>query len=145
MKILFDFGQQRTFGRAALFYVGHFLIAVVSAGLAGTVAGAHAYGASAHSVASSAGQLVALIYSGAICVSVIVQRNLSYKYYVLLVLVLPAAVMFGALGGLVIPTFLTTRPGARDGAPLTGREIASRTFAARATEGPIGRRSPITR
>jgi len=145
MKVLFDFGKQRTIGQAALFYVCHLLIAVVSAGLAGTVAGAHAHGASAHTVASSAGQLVALIYSGAVCVSVIMQRNLSYKYYALLGLVLPAAMMFGALGGLVIPTFLTARPWAREDAPLTGREIASRTFVARTPGGPFGRKSPITR
>jgi hypothetical protein len=145
MKALFDFGQQRTAGRAALFYGGHLLIAVLSAALVGIVVGghAHAHGHSAHSAARSAGQLVGVLYSIGVCASVIMQRNLSYRYYPLIAVVLPVAYLAGAIGGLVIPAFLTTRRGLAEAAlPSAYRSPAAIT---RRPGEPFGRRSVASR
>lgn len=140
MKALFDFEQQRTFGRATVFYVGHLLIGIFGAGVAGVLAGANSHTVSVHSAASFAGQLVALIYSSAICISVITQHRLSYTYYATLVVVLPVSLLFGALGGLIIPAALTMRPTFKEGAALDVRARTHRTIAAGAPGASFGQR-----
>lgn len=137
MKSLLGFAQQRTFGGAAVFYVSHFLIGIFSGGVVGVLAGANSHNISVHAAAGFAGQLVALIYSSAICISVIAQRRLSYAYYAALLVVLPASLLLGALGGLIIPAALTMRP---DGAALNVRSRTHRTIAAGALGAPFGRR-----
>jgi peptidoglycan/LPS O-acetylase OafA/YrhL len=145
MTLLFDFKQQRTAGQALLFYIGHFLIALVSGALAGMAAATHARGASVHSVASFAGELVAIIYCCTVCVAVITQRNLSYKYYALLAIVLPVAFLLGGTAGLVIPAILTTRPGAAADDRFSGYRSGTQIVVPRRPGEAFGRRSSITR
>jgi hypothetical protein len=147
MALIFDFKQQRTAGRALLFYVGHCLIAIISGGLAGMAVApyAHAHGISVHAAAHLAGQLVAIIYSCAVCAIVIIERNLSYKYYALLAVVLPVAFLLGGFAGLVVPAFLTTRQGVADDYQFSDYRSGARIGAPRRPGESFGRRSPIIR
>ena len=139
MNFLFDFTHPRSAGRAALFYLGHLLFVLVSAGALGAIAAGQAQGGSVQSVAATAGHLVATVYPVALCVLVVMQRELAPVNYALALAVLPIAYATGGVGGLIIPAFLTTRGRATDGTILAP-SVNARKFAPRKSSEPVGRR-----
>ena len=139
MNFLFDFTQPRTAGRAVLFYLGHLVFVIVSAGALGMAAAGHAEAGSVQSVAGAAGELVATVYPVVLCVLVVMQRELAPINYGLAVVVLPLAYLFGGVGGLIIPAYLATRGRTTDGTILAPA-ATSRKFAPRKPGEPFGRR-----
>ena len=102
MRSIFDVEQQRSAGRAVLFYLGHLIIALITGGCAGIMVGLTTHAESRHLASHYAGLLVGIIYSGVLCVSLIRRRNLALYYYGLVPLVLGIAAVFGGIAGLVI-------------------------------------------
>ena len=134
MRSIFDVEQQRSAGRAVLFYLGHLIIALITGGCAGIMVGLTTH-AGPHLASHYAGLLVGIIYSGVLCVSLIRRRNLALYYYglvpledcgpILVSIVLGIAAVFGGIAGLVIPAFLTTVDGQSQAMPVVPRQNAS--------------------
>jgi hypothetical protein len=124
MRSIFDVEQQRSAGRAVLFYLGHLIIALITGGCAGIMVGLTTHAESRHLASHYAGLLVGIIYSGVLCVSLIRRRNLALYYYGLVPLVLGIAAVFGGIAGLVIPAFLTTVDGQSQAMPVVPRQNA---------------------
>lgn len=99
----FSFQDPKSIGQAVVFYIAHFAVVVLLGGFVAILV--------AHNYASGvkAGGIVAAVYCAIICVVVVARRGIRLEFALFVVIVVPLALATGAAGGLLIPSFLTTR------------------------------------
>jgi hypothetical protein len=113
----FLFGIERPYvwWKAILFYISHALVVVAMGGILGGIFGIFVethYGIMDSGY--STGTIVAIIYCTMLTIQVVNQRKLGWKYGALFLTGL-AAFYLGALGGVIVSAFLTTRANAGGG------------------------------
>ena len=126
-KNLTNFLYTRNWKEAIGFYLAYFLVGLILGGILGGIGGALAViqsGATIFGDASNTGSLVGamggVVYSLAIAVLLLIQKKLykNFGYVILALLSGILAAFGGALLGLIIPAFLTTRGTASTEVPL---------------------------
>jgi hypothetical protein len=113
-KHLMDFSHKRSWQEAIGFYLAFFLLGVILGALSGALLGSSLGSSTFHQGISSGigiGIWSSIVYSLAVSCTLLIQRKLYKNFgYVLLALLsgLLAAVG-GAILGMIIPAFMTTR------------------------------------
>lgn len=113
-KNLTDFSYKRNWKGAIGFYLAYFIVCLMLGGIGGALVGIQSEVTTFEEGFESGlgvGVMVAIVYSLAIALLVLVKKKLykNFGYVILALLSGVLAIFGGALLGLIIPAFMTTR------------------------------------